>query len=229
MKYEHTSEITVDLIAVEAGDASVVRAARVSTLTDDRQGGDKLIDYLVRNRHGSPFEHNLFTWRVDAPIFMWREHHRHRIASYNEASGRYTVLPPKFYVPGPDRKMVQQGKPGAYEYVAGTEEQYSLVRNTLHRTSITDYAEYERLLDAGIAKEVARMCLPVNLMSVGYVTMNAWALMNFLSLRTTDPGSAFPSYPMAEIELVARQYEESFAEYMPLTHKAFCDNGRVAP
>ena len=81
----------------------------------------------MRDRHGSPFEHTSFTFFVRAPIFMWREHMRHRIASYNEECGRYRELEPVFYVPGPERNLVQEGKPGAYDFVPGTPEQYALV------------------------------------------------------------------------------------------------------
>jgi thymidylate synthase (FAD) len=85
------------------------------------------------------------------------------------------------------------------------------------------------MLDVGVAREVARMVLPVSIYSSAYVTMNARALMNFLSLRRKVDGSQFPSYPQREIELVAERYEEEFARLMPLTHAAFVGNGRVAP
>ena len=78
----------------------------------------------MRDRHGSPFEHNSMTFYVQAPIFVFREFMRHRIASYNEESGRYRELRPVFYVPGPERKLIQEGKPGAYVFVDGTPEQY---------------------------------------------------------------------------------------------------------
>jgi thymidylate synthase (FAD) len=85
------------------------------------------------------------------------------------------------------------------------------------------------MLDAGIAREVARGVLPVNIYSSMYVTMNARALMNFLSLRTTRPGNLFPSFPQREIEIVAEQMECLFAEKMPITYDCFDKNGRVAP
>jgi thymidylate synthase (FAD) len=85
------------------------------------------------------------------------------------------------------------------------------------------------MLDAGIAREVARIVLPLNLFSSMYVTMNARALMNFLSLRTKREDSHFPSFPQREIEMVAEKMETSFQELMPLTHAAFEKNGRVAP
>ena len=91
------------------------------------------------------------------------------------------------------------------------------------------YASYQRMLEAGVAREVARSVLPVTIYSSMYVTMNARSLMNFLSLRTKREGSRFPSFPQREIEMVAEQMEQAWAELMPLTHAAFEKNGRVAP
>jgi thymidylate synthase (FAD) len=85
------------------------------------------------------------------------------------------------------------------------------------------------MLAAGVAREVARVMLPVSIYSSAYVTMNSRALMNFLSLRRKSDDSRFPSYPQREIEMVAERYEELWADVMPLTHQAFVDNGRVAP
>src|SRR5689334_21252654 len=130
--------MTVELVRSAARDADVLFAARVSTLGEQslestEEEGDLakrdrgLINYLMRDRHGSPFEHNSMTFYVQAPIFVFREFMRHRIASYNEESGRYRQLQPVFYVPGPDRRLVQQGKPGAYEFVDGTPEPHALV------------------------------------------------------------------------------------------------------
>jgi len=91
------------------------------------------------------------------------------------------------------------------------------------------YGKYLMMMDNGIAREVARMVLPVNIYSSMYVTMNARSLMNFLSLRTKDETSAYPSFPQREIEMVAEKMEEFFAEKMPLTYESFKKNGRVAP
>ena len=231
------SDVTVELVKHAASDADVLWAARVSTkgeqsldeVSGDAQRSAGLINYLMRDRHGSPFEHANFTFFVQAPIFMWREHFRHRMASYNEESGRYKVLEPVFYVPGPDRKLVQIGKTGHYEFVDGTPEQYETVVRETKAACTTAYAAYEQMLEAGVAREVARIVLPLNIYSSAYVTMNARALMNFLSLRTKHPESRFPSFPQREIEMVGEQYEAEFARLMPLTHAAFVANGRVAP
>lgn len=234
---EFRDDVTVELIRGAASDADVVFAARVSTqgeetlahLDDEAERSRGLIRYLMRDRHGSPFEHNSMTFFVSAPIFVFREFMRHRIASYNEESGRYRELRPVFYVPAATRPLVQVGKPGAYQFTAGTPEQHELVVEQVRQRSIEAFASYRTMLDAGVAREVARSVLPLNLFSSMYVTMNARSLMNFLSLRVNEPGSTFPSFPQLEIEMVARRMEEHWAKLMPLTHEAFTDNGRVAP
>jgi thymidylate synthase (FAD) len=154
---------------------------------------------------------------------------RHRIASYNEESGRYKELSPVFYVPDEGRKLVQVGKPGAYTFEEGSYTQKGTAISQIKRSAIESYDAYKRMLDAGIAREVARAALPVGIYSSMYVTMNARALMNFLSLRTTREGTHFPSFPQREIEMVAEKMEEFFAQKMPITYATFNKNGRVAP
>ena len=234
------SDITVELVRSNASDADVLFAARVSTQgektldaaqdeTTDASKSKGLINYLMRDRHGSPFEHNSMTFYVQAPIFVFREFMRHRIASYNEESGRYRELNPVFYVPGAERNLVQVGKPGAYDFVPGTPEQTALVQDEATRVSTDAFASYQRMLDAGVAREVARIVLPLNIYSSMYVTMNARSLMNFLSLRTKREGTHFPSFPQREIEMAAEQMENFWAELMPVTYEAFNENGRVSP
>ena len=231
------SDMTVELVKASARDSDVIWAARVSTrgessLEDvdaDPEKARGLINYLMRDRHGTPFEHTSLTYFVSAPIFVFREFMRHRIASYNEESGRYRELRPVFYVPGPDRNLVQQGKPGAYEFVPGTPDQHRVVVEQTEASCRQAYAGYQEMLAAGVAREVARIVLPVTTYSSMYVTMNARALMNFLSLRTKHPDSHFPSFPQREIEMVADLMEAEWAAVMPITHEAFAANGRVAP
>lgn len=231
-----SSEITVELVKHSASDVDVVTAARVSTVgerskdfQDDENKNAGLINYLVRERHGSPFEHSNFTFYVKAPIFVWREHMRHRIASYNEESGRYKVLEPEFYIPSRDRKLRQSGKAGHYEFSEGDDSQYAILVATLRRNCENAYTDYRQLLNNNIAREVARMVLPVNIYSSAYVTMNARALMNFISLRVSSSDSTYPSYPQREIEQVGETYESIFSTIMPITYQAFIQNGRVAP
>jgi thymidylate synthase (FAD) len=160
---------------------------------------------------------------------VFREFMRHRIASYNEESGRYKELSPTFYVPGDDRNLVQVGKAGHYEFLPGSAEQIELVQRESQQASIAAYESYQLMLDAGVAREVARIVLPLNIYSSMYVTMNARALMNFLSLRTKREGTHFPSFPQREIEMCAEKMEEFWAELMPYTYEAFNQHGRVAP
>lgn len=230
-------DVSVELIKASASDADVIWAARVSTAGEqsmDEIGEDParsagLINYLARERHGSPFEHTSMTFFISAPIFVFREFMRHRIASYNEESGRYRELKPVFYVPNKDRNLIQIGKTGAYEFVPGTDEQFNITVDAMKDAYVVAYESYKKMLDAGIAREVARAVLPVATYSSMYVTMNARALMNFLSLRTAREGSHFPSYPQREIEMVAEKMEAEFAKLMPLTYQAFEKSGRVAP
>ena len=230
-------DVTVELIKSSASDADVIWAARVSTAGEqsmDEIGEDPnrsagLINYLARERHGSPFEHTSMTFFISAPIFVFREFMRHRIASYNEESGRYRELKPVFYIPSKERKLVQIGKAGSYTFIDGTPEQYEITVKSIKETCVLAYENYQKMLAAGVAREVARAVLPVTLYSSMYVTMNARALMNFLSLRTSRDGSHFPSYPQREIEMVAEKMEAEFAKLMPITYGAFEKSGRIAP
>ena len=230
-------DMSVELVKSSASDADVIWAARVSTAGDksledvgaDAAKSEGLINYLARERHGSPFEHTSMTFFISAPIFVFREFMRHRIASYNEESGRYRELKPVFYIPSKERKLVQIGKAGAYTFVDGTPEQFEMTVAAIKETCNLAYANYQKMLEAGVAREVARAVLPVTLYSSMYVTMNARALMNFLSLRTAREGSHFPSYPQREIEMVAEKMEAHFAKLMPITYGAFQKSGRIAP
>ncbi|MFF8568168.1 FAD-dependent thymidylate synthase [Streptomyces albidoflavus] len=238
LKPSFRSDVTVQLVKHSASDTDVLWAARVSTageqsldeLSKDPERSRGLINYLMRDRHGSPFEHNSMTFFISAPIFVFREFMRHRVGwSYNEESGRYRELQPVFYVPDADRKLVQQGRPGKYEFVEGSEEQRALTARTLENTYIQAYEAYQEMLAAGVAREVARAALPVGLYSSMYATCNARSLMNFLSLRTQHELATVPSFPQREIEMVGQEMEAHWAELMPLTYAAFNKNGRVGP
>ncbi len=233
-----SSALTVELIDSMGGDASVLAAMMVSTkgeaskdmLRKDPEEAKGKINFLMANRHGTPFEHNAFTFFVKAPIAVFREWHRHRIGfSYNEESGRYKQLEPEFYIPPPDRPLEQVGKPGAYEFVPATEPQYVIMVDIMKRQFELAYGEYERLLRLGIAKEVARGVLPVYIYSSMYVTLNARSLMAFLSLRTKYAGSKFPSFPMWEIEQCGHKMDAYFDHLMPITREAFRQHGSVCP
>jgi thymidylate synthase (FAD) len=237
-KIELRDDVTVELVKHSAADSDVLFAARVSTvgeqsleeLTKDPERSKGLINYLMRDRHGSPFEHNSMTFFINAPILVFREFMRHRVGwSYNEESGRYRELQPVFYVPGPDRKLVQQGRPGKYVFVEGTPEQHESVGSAMEESYRQAYRAYQEMLAQGVAREVARSVLPVGLFSSMYATCNARSLMHFLGLRTQHELAKVPSFPQREIEMVGEKMEAEWAKLMPLTYAAFNANGRVAP
>jgi len=231
------SDMTVELIDHMGDDRRVVRAARVSTGTDELPeipakefaSTKGLIKYLMENRHGSPFEKGVFEFRIECPIFAAREFMRHRVASYNETSGRYRELDPVFWIPASSRPLQQSGKPGAYDMRPGTQGQWERqVRRNKNAAEIA-YGLYQDALADGICREVARTSLGLSIYTSFYVTINARSLMNFLSLRIDDPANTFITKPQHEIEQVARQMQVYFAERMPVTWAAFDANGRVAP
>lgn len=226
------SDMSVELVQHMGSDHMIASAARVSTGKDrdETTTHPALINFLMKNRHGTPFEHCAMTFRIEAPIFVWREFMRHRIGfSYNEESGRYKQLDPVFYVPAADRNLVQTGKAGQYTFQPGSEVQQLTTGAWLRDADETAYETYEGLLSKGIAREVARMCLPVSIYSSAYVTCNARSLMAFLSLRTNSEASTVPSFPQHEIEVVALKMEAEFATLFPITRTAFNTNGRTAP
>lgn len=237
-----TSEITVRLIDSMGGDHYVVAAARVSTSGEEALKYAKaesveenagVIRYLMKHRHGTPFEHGSLIFFVHAPIFVWREWHRHRIGfSYNEESGRYKKLDPVFYVPPRDRAMmkVEEWKPGRPKFLpCDSDELYEYLCNNLKVSYDVAYQLYEENLRMDFDPGLARDCLPVGIYSSCWVTCNPRSMMAFLSLRTHEPDAKFVSYPLYEIEVAARKCEDLFAERWPVTYKSFVECGRVAP
>lgn len=215
------STLTATLVRSMGDDQAVVDAARVSVGSDSDQLGEKdlgLIKFLARNRHTSPFEHVTATFLIDAPIFVAREWHRHRTQSYNEVSGRYRELEGRFYVPSADRSLIQQGKPGAYSFVPGSFNQHELVRNCLEATYERAWSQYQIMLQNGIAKEVARMGLPVSTYTQWYATANLLNWIRFLGLRTHETA-------MREIRTLALQVEESLLKLAPHSMEAFAEQG----
>jgi thymidylate synthase (FAD) len=207
-----------------ASDLAIVNAARVSFNAVSQELGERdegLIRFLIRNRHGSPFEHGYFRFLVKAPLFVVREHHRHRAGhSYNEWSGRYSRMEAEFYVPDFVRRQI--GKPGSYEFEPVDEATREATRSELEEAAAQAFAVYERLLEQGIAKEVARTVLPLSTYTKYYWSCNPRSLMHFCSLRNH-----------ADAQFEIRRYAaaaESFLEkLMPVTHAAFVANDRIAP
>lgn len=228
---EYSSDIYVKLVRSMASDDMVIQAAQVSSKGENNPDTvpERLINALLKGRHGSPFEHTAFTFFIEAPIFVFREWQRHRISSFNEMSGRYTELKPKFYIPDENRKMINYGTKMKPKFSYDRNGVGKAFCQDLMVTSEDSWWDYQDALKSGIANEVARMVLPVNVYSQMYWTVNARSLMNFLSLRVESDDSTFRSYPQYEIDVAARKVERNFQDKMPLTHKAFVQNGRVAP
>lgn len=216
----------VELIDSMGSDLDAVNAAKVSFAAKKNEIDEScigLINYLVKNRHATPFEHCVFKFRIKAPIFVTREWMRHRWSSFNEMSMRYykpeTI---DYYVPAHSSIRKQIGKPGAYSFEEISDEHtknlfYSLLQNSIN------YADeaYHTMIDEGIAKEIARCVLPVTQYTEFIWTVNARSLINFISLRN-DSNAQY------EINEYAKIVEKLFAEKMPLTHEAFESNGRVS-
>jgi thymidylate synthase (FAD) len=227
------SDVKVDFVRGLGDDDSIVQAAQVSVVganSGEYEKSKGLINYLLREKHGSPFEHNQMTFYVNAPIFVAREFMRHRVGwSYNELSGRYSELKPDFYLPDTTRPLVNAGTSAAPELVPGTSHQLAAVEKGITRTAKVAWEEYQWMLSAGIAREVARSVLPVTIYTEFYATANARSIMNFLSLRTMDDRAAHKSRPQLEIARVGDQIEDLFAAQFPLTYEAYNKYGRVAP
>lgn len=189
-----------------------------------------LINFLMRDRHGTPFEHNSLTFRVSAPLFVFYEWHRHRAGwSYNEESARYRELEPVFYVPGNSRSLRQVGSPGKYIFELGNYEERVITEASHKRAAKNAWDEYQLLLTKGIAREVARNVLPVSVYKTMYATCNVRSLLSFLSLRWAHQLSSVPTFPLREIEMVAESLDELAREKFPIAFDCFDKQGRVAP
>lgn len=215
----------VRLDGMMADDVSVVNAARVSfgrKVEEMDESDIGLIRFLMRERHGTPFEHNSFRFHVRCPIFVAREWFRHRIGSFNEFSGRYAEMSDDAYLPDSEYVRSQVGKPGSYSFETLDPKDAHQALNAIQAAYYYTSRVYKDLLEQGVAKEVARIVLPVGTYTEFYWTVNARSLMNFLSLRTA--GTA-----MREIRDYAGEIEKMFSENMPITYEAWVANGKVAP
>jgi thymidylate synthase (FAD) len=215
----------VRLDDVMASDLSVVNGARVSFAQrkDEMDESDVgLIKFLMRERHASPFEHSVFRFHIRCPIFVAREWMRHRWSSFNEFSLRYAKATADFYIPEPEDVRTQVGKPGAYTFDTVEPELAEETRDALREVYEQAFATYERLIEAGVAREVARSVLPVGAYTEFYWTVNARSLMNFVSLRAAETAQR-------EIRRYAEAVERFLEQHMPITYAAFVASGRVAP
>jgi thymidylate synthase (FAD) len=208
-----------------ADDLSVVNGARVSFARrklEMDESDEGLIRFLLRDRHGTPFEHNSFRFHIRCPIFVAREWMRHRVGSFNEFSLRYAKATDDFYVPEAEDVRSQVGKPGAYSFEPVSDDVAEATREHLQAVYDTAYRTYQELVELGVARELARCALPVGAYTEFYWTVNARSLMNFLSLRNAETAQR-------EIRRYAQACERFLEEKMPITHSAFVANDRTAP
>lgn len=241
--------MSVELLESMGDDLSIVNAARVSyakqsglvwhctqsgeeNVPDDRaccdcvkqlSVADKgLIGYLMKNRHGTPFEMVQFKFRAKVPIGVAREWQRHRIGSFNEVSTRYVEMQPEFYVPPSNAIRIQVGKPGHYTFEPASESQINGCVGTMELAYQQAYRSYQDLLANGVAKELARNVLPIGLLTEFIWSVNLRSLLNFLSLRTHETA-------LLEIRLEARDVERQISQVAPTAMAAWNENGRLAP
>lgn len=213
----YRSDMSVTLVDHMGSDQRVCEAARVSTKGADSletAESEGLISYLMRNQHMSPFEHCTLTVLVEAPIFVWREHMRHRSLSYNEESGRYRELKPVFYVPTEERPLVQVGKAAHYVLEHGHFGQVDTMEVATRDAYQVAWTWYQEMLTCGIAREVARNVLPVSIYSSAYVTGNLRNFLGFCALRSAPEA-------LYEIRQVSQQYEAILADLFPLSYAAW--------
>jgi thymidylate synthase (FAD) len=243
------AEMKIDLVDCMGDDLRVVNSARVSyakeswfqywmggheapswiphwiksrlpkSLTNADRG---LINYLAKNKHGTPFECVVLTFRVKVPIFVAREWMRHRIASYNEVSTRYHEMEPEFYLPPPEDMRKQVGKPGHYTFEQMTAEEAHDCLTIMEMSYNASHAAYKSLLTRGLAKEVARNVLPLGQYTQFYWTVNLRSLFNFLALRNAPQA-------LREIRYCAQEIELKVRDIVPESMRAWEENGRVAP
>ena len=185
----------VRLVDSMGGDISVVRAARVGYDAAWRAGEDegsdaKLIRYLWKNKHTTPFESVTFTFEVKAPIFVFRQWHRHRTQSYNELSARYRELPEEFYLPRPEDVGVQSKSSkqarDIVEIDQATASQRVLEIDMARETMEQSFDQYRAMLASGWPKELARSVLPLATYSHMFVTLNLLNLLKFFTLRCDE-------------------------------------------
>jgi thymidylate synthase (FAD) len=205
----------VRLVDHMGDDQSIVRSARVSYNAEPRNDGsdEKLIHYLYKNRHTSPFESVNFTFEVKAPIFVFRQWHRHRTWSYNEISARYSELPEEFYVPAIDQITTQHTDNKQMR----TDEMHPSCRHIammIRDQNQESFNMYKHLIEMGTPRELARTVLPVGTYSKMFASVDLHNLFHFLRLR-------MHSHAQYEIRVYADAMLELIKPYVPTAVAAF--------
>ncbi len=223
MTIEFSSEMIVKHIRTDGTELDIVNAARYSTISESfqlAQADYGLLKSLIREKHGAPFEMCGLVFAIEVPISIARQWFKHRFSSFSEQSGRYSELPPKFYIPRIEDVRQQLGKRMSYVYKQLEDE-------TITNTYIEDlkdickdsYDEYEYSLKNGIAKEIARLFLPANLYTRFRWKTDLRNLTNFLILRNDE-------HAQLEIREAAKKVEEVYATEFPIMYDIWNEVGR---
>lgn len=232
---EMSSDLKVTLVRTNADDMFPIQMAQASLGKDNTWtlaphiDPARFLNALVDPRHGVPFEHDIWTFFVEVPIFVARQWVKHRHASMNEMSGRYVKLLPKFYTMPDGRPLVNKGTKMKPIMTPASDDKVTKLRASDLAIAQQAWDEYEYRLGMGAAEEYARIILPVNVFTQFYWSVNTRALMAFLERRVESTMSRVPSHPQWEIDMAASIIEDCFEQHMPLTHSAFVAAGRVAP
>lgn len=210
----------VRLVDYFGGDQRIVQSARVSygkgTKSVSQDGA--LIDYLLRHQHTSPFEQVVMTFHVKMPIFVARQWVRHRTGRMNEVSGRYSIMKEEFYVPEADKVSPQSkdNKQGRATEAFDSETANKII-NQLSEGQKSAYENYSELLDSGLAREVARINLPLSLYTEFYWEMDLHNLFHFLKLR-------LDSHAQYEIRVYAEVMLEMCKKVAPMATESFINH-----
>jgi len=210
----------VRLVDHMGDDLSVVRSARVSYDAEWRTGDDegkdtKLIHYLMKNNHTSPFESVTFTFEIKAPIFVLRQWHRHRTWSYNELSARYSELPEEYYVPRPEHVGIQSSSNKQMRDFTTADNGYAEAQCLLiSQTCEFAYRSYHDLIADGVPREIARGVLPLNTYSHMFATVDLHNLFHFLRLRLHE-------HAQYEIRVYAEAMLSLIKPIVPISVQAF--------
>jgi thymidylate synthase (FAD) len=205
----------VELLRLFGDDFTPVESARVSfdgKLYDNQEKNIKLLDYLYKNGHLSTTEHIVFTFRIKAPIFVVRQWFRHRLASVNERSLRYSVFTDDYYVPDQARYQDEKNKQGSF--LAHNHELSCFLRENIVNSTEESIKMYKNLLASGIAREQARIVLPVNIYTEFMWTVNLRSLMNFLTQRLDN-------HAQYEIREYANAISHIFGSKLPYNKESF--------
>lgn len=205
----------VRLVDMMGDDLSISRAARVSYDAPAREEDERLIAYLMKNKHTSPFEAVTVTFEVKAPIFVFRQWHRHRTWSYNEVSARYTELPEEVYIPEPGMITTQHESNKQMRTNAPNPHRREIASSMEH-VAEQAFIQYRAMLEWGCPRELARTVLPMGTYSKMFATVDLHNLFHFLRLRLHE-------HSQYEIRVYAKAMLQLIADRVPQATKAFKD------